>query len=767
MAGSLDEYAKKRDFKATSEPAGKVEPGADSELRFVLQEHSATRLHWDLRLEHDGVLVSFAIPNGLPPEPGKNHLAVHTEDHPLDYLEFHGDIPKGQYGAGTMTIADRGTYEVLKWDDGKKIEVHLHGERADAKYALFPLDKSENGRDWMIHRMDPPAGGPLEPIPDTLTPMLAKAGTLPKDQKKFAFEIKWDGVRALCHSEPGRLRLRSRNGNDITKGYPELARLNRALHDHRVILDGEIVAFDGDGRPSFATLQRRMHVRGDAAVKRLAAEIPVVYVIFDLLWLDGHSVMGLPYSDRRELLGALDITGDRWQVPDNVVGSGSALLEVAREQRLEGVVAKRLDSTYEPGRRSSDWTKVKLLQRETFVICGWLPGTGKRTDSIGALLLGERVEGGLRFAGRAGTGFTNAELARLAKQLAPLTRDDPPFGERPAGVPADAMWVEPVLSCEVEFLERTPDGLLRAPSYQGMSEESTLIEPASANSALVKVDGREVKLSNPDKVLYPAGGFAKRDLVEYYLNVAEALLPHIRDRRLTLKRYPDGVEGKFFYEKNAPSHRPEWVTTDGGFVVAADRPTLAWLGNLADLELHTSLGRIGDPSKASILAFDLDPGEGAGLRECCQVANLLHGMLEGLGLQSFAKTSGSKGLQVYVPLNDGHTTFEQTKAFSRAVGELLAREVPELIVAKQVKTARRKKVLVDWLQNEESKTTVCVYSPRARERPTVSTPLHWDEVREAEPEDLVFTTDQVLERIERDGDLFAPVATLVQRLPAA
>jgi bifunctional non-homologous end joining protein LigD len=766
----LDQYAAKRDFAATPEPGGDDAgaPATGGATRFVVQEHSATRLHWDLRLERDGVLVSFALPSGLPVQPGQNHLAVHTEDHPLKYIDFAGEIPAGQYGAGTMTIFDTGTYDTLKWEEGKKIEVHLHGTREDARYALFPIGRKPGATEWMIHRMDPPADPDAEPMPETIAPMLARLSkTLPpkRQQDRWAFEIKWDGVRTICHSVPGRMTLRSRAGNDITAQYPELARLNRALHHHRVILDGEIVVLGADGKPSFSALQRRMHVGKDAARKRLAQELPVTLMIFDLLWQDGHSLLALPYLDRREALAQLGLHGEHWRTPEHVVGEGDALLAAAKAQRLEGIISKRVDAPYEPGRRNGAWQKHKLLQRETFVIGGWVPGEGRRRDRIGALLLGEPVDGSpgegpvLRSAGRVGTGWDEAELTRLSSVLGAREQPQSPFVADAGGakIPRGAIFCRPELCCEVEFLERTPTGQIRAPSYKG------LVSPEREGAGGVQV--RDVPLSNPAKVLYPATGFTKRDLVDYYRGISDVLLPHLRDRRLTLKRYPNGVDEPFFYEKNAPSHRPDWITTAGGFVVADSPQALAWLANLADLELHTPLARLDAPHRPTILAFDLDPGPGTGLAECCTVALWLRAMLDGLGLQAFPKTSGSKGMQVYVPLNHPDATYEQTKTLSRTIAQLLAKEAPELVVATQAKAARKGRVLVDWAQNDEHKTTVCVYSPRATPQPQVSTPLTWDEVGSGDADALVFSPAQVLERVARDGDLFAPVATLVQKLP--
>jgi len=773
VSDKLQTYRSKRSAKKTPEPMGEGTTTTESR-RFVVQEHHATRLHWDLRLEHDGVLVSFAIPNGLPEAPKDNRLAVHTEDHPLEYLEFEGEIPKGQYGAGSMRVWDRGSYEVLKWEP-RKIEVLLHGERVQGRYALFPIDKDEEPKNWMIHRMDPPADPAAEPMPDKIVPMMARTATLPRDDGQWAFEVKWDGVRAICHSEPGRMRLHSRNLLDITPRYPEVGRLNRALSHHRVVLDGEVVALDAEGKPSFGALQRRMHVSSETAVRRLAKETPVTYVIFDLLWLDGHSLMELPYTERRARLAELELgDGGRWRVPDYVIGHGAQLLAATAEQGLEGVIAKRLDSTYEPGRRTPSWLKIKNTARQEVVVGGWVPGDGKRRDRIGALLVGVRDDdGGLRHVGRVGTGFTEAELDRLAEKLRPLERDDSPFAPGGPKIPRGSVFADPELVAEVEFREWTDGGQLRAPSYKGLRDDkpTELVVREEANAVVAEVDGRQVKLSNLDKVLYPEAGFAKRDVIDYYARVAPAALAHLDGRALTLKRYPNGVDAAFFYEKNAPKHRPDWVSTARvgsiDYVVVDHPATLVWLANLADLELHTSLALAGDPERPTLVAFDLDPGPPATVVECARVALLLEGMFQGLGLQSFAKTSGSKGMQVYLPLNS-EATFAQTKAFAKAVAELLAREEPELVVARQTKSARAGKVLVDWGQNDVNKTTVSVYSLRALTRPTVSTPVTWEEVRATQaPEDLTFEARDVLRRVDEHGDLFAPVLTLVQRLPGA
>jgi bifunctional non-homologous end joining protein LigD len=464
----LQPYRKKRDFSGTPEPGpSSVESQAGELPRFVVQEHHATALHWDLRLEHEGTLASWAVPKGIPPDPKRNHLAVRTEDHPLEYLDFHGTIPEGNYGAGTMTIWDRGVFELHKWRDNE-VMITLHGERVQGRYVLFPT----GGKNWMIHRMDPPQDPDYEPMPESLVPMAAKTGPLPTGDG-WAFELKWDGVRALAFCAGGRLRLQSRSERDITAQYPELRGLAEQLGAREAVLDGEIVAFDESGRPSFALLQRRMHVGNPRQVQRLSRDVPVVYVAFDVLWLDGRSLMGARYDERREQLMELGLGGASWQTPNNHIGDGAALLGLTREQRLEGIVAKRLDCPYTPGRRSPGWVKVKNVRRVSMVIGGWMPGEGGRSGRLGALTVGFYEDGAFVYAGRVGTGFNEAELERLQKLLEPRATDTSPFEGRQPG--KGARYVEPELVCDVEFTEWTRTRTLRAPSYKGLRDD---LDPA-------------------------------------------------------------------------------------------------------------------------------------------------------------------------------------------------------------------------------------------------------------------------------------------------
>jgi bifunctional non-homologous end joining protein LigD len=460
VADRLGSYKSKRDFGKTPEPRGE---GGEQESagRFVVQEHSARRLHWDLRLEHDGTLASWALPRGIPEHPGENRLAVRTEDHPLEYLEFHGEIPKGEYGAGTMTIWDSGTYDAEKFRDDEVIAT-FHGERLSGRYALFRTRES----DWMIHRMDPPRDPGYEPFPGDMRPMLARSGPLPAKEEQFGFEVKWDGIRALLYSDHGHIELRGRNGRDFTSRYPEVRALGRALGARRIVLDGEVVALDEQGRPSFERLQSRMHLASDSAVRRRMRDIPATYVIFDLLYLDGHATMSLSYEERRDLLERLELEGPAWRTPAYHRGQGRPLLDATRELGIEGIVAKKLDCPYTPGARASHWIKVKNVRTQDVVIGGWTLGEGGRSTTIGSLAVGVMEDGELVYCGKVGTGFTEQTLALLGRELEPLRRDSSPFSGRQP--PRGTIYVDPRLVAHVEFREWTKSGTLRAPSFKGL-----------------------------------------------------------------------------------------------------------------------------------------------------------------------------------------------------------------------------------------------------------------------------------------------------------
>jgi DNA ligase D-like protein (predicted ligase)/DNA ligase D-like protein (predicted polymerase)/DNA ligase D-like protein (predicted 3'-phosphoesterase) len=458
----LTKYRGMRDAAKTPEPVPKKAPKAGNNNLFVIQEHHARRLHYDLRLERDGVLVSWAVPKNLPDTPAVNHLAVHTEDHPLEYLTFEATIPKGEYGAGRMIVWDTGTYETEKFKDippdgpakGGEVIVTLHGKKIDGRYALIQTD----GKNWLAHRMKEQS----RPQAGDLAPMLATEGSIEKlKSTQWAFEGKWDGYRLLVDANHGQLNLRSRSGRDVTDEYPQFEAMAADLAGHQVILDGEAVALDDSGVPSFGEMQNR------------ARSTRVEYWAFDILHLDGRSLLRAKYSDRRRLLEALASSGGLI-VPDQLSGDGPEALEHARKHRWEGVVAKKRDSTYQPGRRSSSWIKDKIWNTQEVVIGGWRQGEGGRSSGIGALMLGIPEEGGLHFAGRVGTGFTEKELTKLKGILTPLHTDESPFNTRlPTQDAKGVTFVRPELVGEVRYSERTGDGRLRQPSWRGLRPDKT------------------------------------------------------------------------------------------------------------------------------------------------------------------------------------------------------------------------------------------------------------------------------------------------------
>jgi bifunctional non-homologous end joining protein LigD len=781
---------------------GRRGSGAKGAPRFVVQEHHARSLHWDLRLEHDGVMASWALPKGLPETPDRNHLAVHTEDHPLEYATFEGEIPRGEYGAGSMTIWDHGRFDVEKWSDSE-VKVVLHGTRATGSYVLFQTD----GRNWMIHRHSPSVR--TDPVPSSIKPMLAVQGSLPEDGDTWAYEVKWDGARAIVYSEGGRVTVRSRNDRDVTVTFPELAELGAFLGVSPVVLDGEIVALGDDGRPSFARLQNRLHITNPGEARRRAATDPINFVAFDVLYANGMSFLDAPYDDRRAQLESLKLSGSHFTTAESFRHtSGHEVLEATRANGLEGVVAKRRDSLYRPGRRVAEWVKVKTFRTQEVVIGGWTEGKGERQNSLGALLLGLPGPDGLEFVGKVGTGFSERDRQAILGTLHPLRTRSSPFAEPiPAADAKVAHYVRAELVGEVGYGEWTTGGRLRHPKWRGLRADKSPDEvsreteadtgPDTAVTAVpegpgaaatgpqkrrqastaasaptrVRVGNHEVQITNLEKVLFPQTGFTKGQLIDYYARIAPVMLPQVVGRPLTMKRYPDGVEGKFFFEKRIPSHAPRWVKTatvrserQGSitYPVVDDLPSLVWAANLGTIEFHVPLWRAAArrslPANPDLMVFDLDPGEGASIVECCEVAMLLVESLSGRGTDVYAKTSGMKGLQLYYPVGP-RTGWEAVREEAHGVARQLESEHRDLVVSTMRKDLRRGRVLIDWSQNHPAKTTIAVYSVRAAPTPTVSTPVALSEVRrcahQGAPGLLRFDTDAVLARVAREGDLFA------------
>jgi bifunctional non-homologous end joining protein LigD len=754
----LGDYRRKRDPGRTPEPFGGEEShGAPV---FVIQRHDARRLHYDLRLERDGALASWAVPKGLPLEPGERHLAVHVEDHPLDYGSFEGVIPAGQYGAGTVEIWDRGTYELLEEKRNGGLTVHLRGERVDGIWTLVPARLDGDERNWLLLRKD----AAEHASPQELRPQLATLTEHLPTGGGWLYEPKWDGYRAIVTLRGGAATLTSRNGKDLTERFRDVARaVVHAVRTPSAVLDGEVCALDESGKARFESLQ--------SGAGRL------ILMVFDLLVLDGEPVHRRPLAERRRLLeDVLDATSDVVRLSP-AFEDGPALLEAATAQGLEGVVAKRADAPYRPGRRTPEWQKLKLRLEDDFPIVGFTRGTGRRAK-LGALVLGRRDADGLHWAGNVGSGLGDGDVDSLLAVLRPLSRPTSPLVETPRMArvrAADVTWVEPKLAAEVTFAERTREGRLRAPVFLGIRDDVPVERPPMDTE--IRRGRKTLRLSNLDKPFWPDEGITKGELLAYYRDVAKVLVPHLRKRPFTMKRYPDGWQGKSFFQKQAPSHMPDWIETAAfpastregekkviDYALVDDELALLWMVNMGCIDMHTWASRADRPERPDWVMFDLDPSEGATFEEVVRVALLVRETLDVLGLESFPKTSGSRGIHVLVPIARRHG-FEEVREFAGIVAGALARAHPGLVTTEWTK-AKRRGVLVDANQNGPGKTTASVYSVRPRAGAPVSTPLHWDEV--VPGLDIhSFTMDAVLERVGREGDLFARVLEGGQSLGAA
>jgi bifunctional non-homologous end joining protein LigD len=786
----LREYRKKRDPTKTPEPAVKsavrgtrsVERARGNQVPaagrsgpvFVVQRHDATRLHYDFRLEIGGALASWAVPKGVPLEPGQQHLAVHVEDHPLEYATFEGEIPKGNYGAGTVEIWDSGTYELVERKRNGGLTVRLHGKKLKGVWALVPAKLSGDEKNWLIIRKrdeeSPSLGGG-----GRYAPMLATLGKSVPRGEGWLYEVKWDGYRALAYVRGGDVELYSRNQNLLNDRFPSVAKeIAKAVRTPNCVLDGEVVAIDDEGRATFSAMQQ-----GKAGTRYL-------YVAFDLLEVEGEPIVDSSLTTRRRRLAQLlDKRNKTVQISD-AFDDGEALYRAAREQRFEGVVAKRADSRYEVGRRSHSWVKVKTTGRQEFVVGGYTKGEGRRSGAFGSLLLGvyDGADDRLRYVGSVGTGFTEKEIDRLLPLLRELETDEPPFDpvpKPPRVRKGDIRWVEPRLVAEVEFVEWTHDQRLRAPSYQGIREDKSVLEVKREEplpSQLGK-GRRTLKLSNVDKVFFPDEGITKGDLLAYYRAVAPVLVPHLKDRPFTMIRYPDGIKGKFFFQKDAPSHLPEWIETFRALVSTRESPrrkkwvnfalvndelALLWMVNMGCIDMNAWYSRVDKPERPDFVLFDLDPSPDVGFAETVQVALLVKQALDAFGLVGYPKTSSADGMHIVVPIERRYT-FDDTRRFAEIVAGAIARTHRGLATTEWAKD-RRRGVLIDANQNGEGKTIATAYSVRPRPDAPVSTPLRWEELDDR-LDARAFTMDVVLQRIQEHGDLFAGALTTKQRLNEA
>jgi bifunctional non-homologous end joining protein LigD len=764
----LREYERKRDRKKTPEPFGGDGRGGRKPI-FVVQRHDARRLHYDFRLERAGALASWAVPKGIPLEPGQRNLAVHVEDHPLEYATFEGEIPKGQYGAGQVEVWDNGTYELVEEKKDGGLTVRLEGKRLQGLWALVPARLSGDEKNWLLIKKRDEAA--RERAHRRYAPMLATLAEKLPTGRGWLFEAKWDGYRTVTYVVNGDAELRTRKDQDYTERFRAVASaIPRALRTSNCVLDGEVCAIDEQGRTSFSAMQKGGY--------------PLVYYVFDLLELEGEPLIDLPFVERRKRLEEILDRSNKTVQLSQGFEDGRALERAAIERGLEGVMAKRAQSRYEPGRRSRDWLKVKPgKQHQEFVIAGYTRGQGRRSGRLGSLILAVNEGGGLRYVGNCGTGFTEAEIDRLMKLLKPLERSGSPFSvvpKMPRVRKGDVVWVEPRLVCEVEFVEWTHDGHLRAPSYQGLREDKDAedVRPERPLETEIKKGKRVLRLSNLDKVFWPEEGITKGDLLAYYRDVADVLVPHLKERPFTMKRYPNGIKADFFFQKDAPKGMPEWIARKAfratsresrqkrmiSYPLVNDELAVLWMVNMGCIDMNVWYSRVDKPERPDFVLFDLDPSPDVGFKETVQVALLVKEVLDALDLAGYPKTSGSDGIHVLVPIQRRYA-YADTREFAEIVARTLERTHRGLVTTEWSK-AKRRGVLVDANQNGEGKTIASVYSVRPREGAPVSTPLRWDEVNES-LDPLDFTMEVVRGRIERNGDLFAPVLQGGQSLGAA
>jgi bifunctional non-homologous end joining protein LigD len=815
---SLNEYRRKRVFSKTPEPAPEHSTEKTGGNRFFIQRHSARRLHYDLRLEMDGALRSWALPHGPTLDPAVKRLAVLVEDHPLEYGNFEGTIPSGNYGAGQVILWDRGTYEWLgtktpeqQWESGD-LKLVFHGQRLAGEFALVRTQRSK-GKDWLLIKKkdfavregwDPesdtrsilPArsdvsaveGAVKAEMPGFFTPMLAVLGDSLPSGTDWLYEIKWDGVRGLCFLQDKKVRAFSRRGNVIEPQYPELQRLAEVVRADTAILDGEIVCFDANGIPSFQLLQNRIGARPSAAQK-LAQSQPANFFAFDLLYLDGYDLRRTPLVERKQLLESILPPDPAIRYSEHFPGKGQELLEAVREKGLEGIVAKQAYSRYE-SKRSREWVKLKVVSQQDFVICGWLEG---ERDYFGALVLAYYDGDQLIYAGNVGSGFTEASLRSVSEKLKPLVVKKSPLSMVPKDIGNKITWTQPELVCSVRFSSWTNEVRLRAPVFLGLRNDLSpqecvretgvhiseggqprlLLPSAEANEVVLTVDGRHLKFTNTKKVFYPQEGYTKRDLINFYDGVADLLVPYLRGRPLSLRRYPNGIDGESFFQKDAPAGIPEWLRTEviadeessKRYIIAEDRASLLYLSNLGCIDQNPWMSRVGSLENPDFILIDLDPYH-CGYDRIVEAALLVRQKLEMMGLQGYPKTTGGDGMHIYVPLEPIYT-FQQSRSFAEILARWLSAERPDIFTTPRTVAAREKgKVYFDYLQNSSGKTISAPYVARAYPGAPVATPLSWNEVQPGlKPSQ--FHIANVLRRFERMGDLFAGVLKKPQRIEGA
>jgi bifunctional non-homologous end joining protein LigD len=860
----LEEYRRKRDFGRTPEPA--PSDVLERSGRFTVQRHRATALHYDFRLEIDGVLVSWAVPKGPTLDPKARRLAMRTEDHPIEYLPFEGVIPEKEYGAGDVIVWDWGMFEPEPGEPAPRtglrkgeIKFILHGQRLHGRYTIVRTDDADGRERWLLLKKkdeaavdgwdaedhpasvktgrtndevregvpprftaDPPRPpGEIDlsaardaPMPDFIPPMSATLATGPFSDPDWLFEVKWDGYRVEAVVRDGNVRLWTRRRQDAASYFPDLAGATGWIDADEAIVDGEVVALDAQGRPRFSLLQDHTGIRTWRVPggKRRGDPAQVVYEAFDLLHLDGKSLLAVPLEERKRLLRIRLRPHPLVRYAGHVENDGQAFFEAARSQELEGVVAKLRRSPYEPDRRSKTWLKLKVRREQEVVVVGWLPGQGTHVD-LGSLILAVRSGARWVHAGQVGSGLGARTRRELLARMHEIERPDSVLD--PAPRLKGARWVEPEIVIRVEFTEWTADDLLRQAAYKGLEtdrdprtvrrerEVSTARATAEAEAAHAPdaqaltgdaaeavavldamekegiwiVDGREIRVTNLDKVLFTArdgdAPVTKRELLRYHVEIASTLVPYLDNHGLTVQRFPNGNEQKGFWQKDLPGHAPPWIRRwtyhhreEGPkeYAVVDSAATLAWLAQEAAVELHPWTSPLDAPNNPSYALIDIDPGPDTTWEELLVLARLYRTALEHLGVIGHPKVTGKRGIQVWIGIARG-PTFEDTRDWVEGISRAIGAMVPDLVSWEWAKRARRGKARLDYTQNVINKTLVAPYSARPAPGAPVSMPITWDELDDPELRPDRWTIRTVMERVRDVGDAFAGVLTDNQTLP--
>lgn len=774
----LQKYSSKRNLKESPEPKAKVAKGKKGKLAFVVQKHAATRLHYDFRLELDGVLLSWAVPKGPSLDPSVKRLAVKVEDHPFDYRNFEGIIPRG-YGAGTVMIWDQGTFTI---DDEsrkaaqehlregiKKGAIHftLEGEKLKGRFSLVKMKDKES--DWLLIKSKDAFASKKEILkqdrsvasdktleeirektkkksikPHEVHPMLCTLVDKPFDSKDWLFEIKLDGFRAIAELDKNKVEFYSRNLQSFQGRFPELTRELKKLNLD-AILDGEIVALDKKGISHFQMLQN------------YATEENIFYFVFDILYLNGKDLRGLPLIERKEILKSVLKSNSHIRYLDHIEGEGERFFQACKKMGLEGIIGKKKESHYEIGLRSREWLKIKAELRQEVVICGFTEPKGSRKN-FGALIVGVYKKGDLHYAGRVGGGFTEKKLDEVKKLLLPIKIEQSPLINSPRPNTA-VTWVKPQILCEVKFKEWTKAGSMRQPIFIGIRTD----KPAKSvvEEKPIKVKTQYDFITHPDKLYWEKEKITKGDLLHYYERVAPFILPYLKNRPITLKRYPDGALGPSFYQKNI-ENPPEWLDTveiehtdrSMRYMVIQNVKSLLYAVNLGSIEIHPWFSRTSHLQNPDFLIFDLDPVEIA-FDAVVETALALHDLLDSLDVPNYCKTSGGRGMHIGVPLKARYS-YDQAKQFAVLIATFIYKELPKITSLVRNPKNRKKKVYIDCYQNNFGQTLAAPYSVRAKPGAPVSTPLDWSEVKKGiDPSH--YTLFNTLERVRKRGDIFKPI----------